>query len=86
MTSYHPISCPCGDVEGLIVLEDAGFAAVEQICVPQRRELREARRSRAASVWVLRGIHRGPPLVALPMSVKAGTLAAIVTDWLAATR
>ena len=53
MTSYHPISCLCGDVKGLIVLEDAGFAAVEQICVPETCELREVRSLGAASVWVL---------------------------------
>ena len=60
MTSYHPISCPCGDVEGLIVLEDAGLAAVEQICVPETRELQEARSLRAASVWVLEVGRQGP--------------------------
>ena len=32
MASYHPISCSGGDVEGLVVLEYARPAAIEQIC------------------------------------------------------
>ena len=37
MASYHPISCSGGDVQGLVVLEDARLATVKQICMPQSR-------------------------------------------------
>ncbi len=37
MASYHPISCSGGDVQGLVVLENARLATVKQICMPQSR-------------------------------------------------